>query len=139
MLNCGFCLENKILQGKILAQDDFCYIVESVDPILQHAVMIITKRHIETPFEVNEQEWMSIKKYLLESEKILKKFNPDGFIIGWNVRETAGQRVSHAHLHVVARFSDEPLAGKGICYFFKQESNKRQSQKKISEKSKING
>ena len=129
MIHCNFCLENNALRGKILAQDDFCYIVESIDPILQHAVMIITKRHVETPFEMNEQEWASIKKYLLESEKILSGVNPDGFIIGWNVKETAGQRVSHAHLHVVARFNDEPLAGKGICYFFKQEENRRQSQK----------
>lgn len=71
----------------------------------------------------------SIKKHLIESEKILSGVNPDGFIIGWNVKETAGQRVSHAHLHIVARFNDEPLAGKGICYFFKQEENRRQSQK----------
>ncbi|MFH0739639.1 MAG: HIT domain-containing protein [bacterium] len=123
--DCNFCLENKILRGGVLAQDDFCYIVESIDPVLQNAVLIITKRHIETPFEINEQEWASMRKYLLEAKKILSKANPDGFIIGWNVGEVAGQRVSHAHLHVVARFSDEPLVGKGICYFFKQEENKR--------------
>ena len=125
MINCNFCLENKLLKGTILAENEYCYLVESIDPILQHAVMIITKRHIETPFEISKEEWLSIQNLLSESKRILDEFNPDGYNIGWNVCEPAGQRISHAHLHIVARFRDEPLTGKGICYFFKQESNKR--------------
>ena len=34
---------------------------------------------------------------------------PDGYTIGWNVGAAGGQEVMHAHLHVVARFADEPL------------------------------
>ena len=130
MLNCNFCIKNKLLKGKILAEDDFCYIVKSIDPVLKHAVMIITKRHIETPFEINKEEWLSMYNFLSEAKKILDKFSPDGYNIGWNVYEVAGQRISHTHLHVIARFNDEPLAGKGICYFFKQESNRRKKQNK---------
>ncbi|MDQ5932006.1 MAG: hypothetical protein QG649_91, partial [Patescibacteria group bacterium] len=31
----------------------------------------------------------------------------------------------HAHLHLLARYDDEPLAGKGIRYAFKQQDNQR--------------
>jgi histidine triad (HIT) family protein len=63
-----------------------------------------------------------MKQFVDDKEK------PDGYNIGWNVFKVAGQNVPHAHLHVLARYSDEPFAGKGIRYFFKQENNKRKSQ-----------
>ena len=125
MKNCKFCLENNVIKGEILAENDYCYFVESIDPILNCAGMIITKRHVETPFDLNDEEWSAIKKMLLKVKNILDKHSPDGFNIGWNVGEIAGQNVEHAHLHVIARFSDEPLSGKGIRYAFKQESNRR--------------
>jgi diadenosine tetraphosphate (Ap4A) HIT family hydrolase len=31
----------------------------------------------------------------------------------------------YAHLHVIPRYADEPLAGKGIRYWLKQPANKR--------------
>ncbi len=125
MNNCKFCLENNILKGEILAQNDLCYFVESIDPILKNAGMIITKRHIETPFDINDKEWQAIRDLLLQVKNILDKHNPDGYNIGWNIGTVGGQHIDHAHLHIIARFKDEPLAKKGICYFFKQESNKR--------------
>jgi histidine triad (HIT) family protein len=125
MKNCNFCLKNKTLKGGILAENKFCYFVESIDPILKHAGMIITKRHIETPFEINSEEWEAIKDILEVVKKILDKHNPDGYNIGWNAGKVAGQEIQHAHLHVIARFKDEPLAHKGLRYAFKQESNRR--------------
>lgn len=38
-----------------------------------------------------------------------------------------GQSIHHAHLHVVPRFRDEPLAGKGIRPWLKSEANLRPS------------
>jgi histidine triad (HIT) family protein len=125
MDKCVFCLENDKLKGEILAKNDFCYFVESIDPVLKHAGMIITYRHIESPFDLNKEEWLAIKEMLVEVKNILDKHNPSGYNIGWNIGEDAGQNVAHAHLHVIARFPDEPLRGKGIRWAFKQEGNKR--------------
>ena len=55
----------------------------------------------------------------------LSAANPDGYTIGWNVGPVAGQEVMHAHLHVIARFYDEPLAGQGLRHHIKQPSNRR--------------
>jgi len=127
MKNCNFCLGNSRLKGEIIAENDLCYAVESIDPILRHAGMIITERHIETPFEINCNEWIALKALMVEVKTILDKHNPDGYNIGWNIGEIAGQNVGHAHLHVIARFRDEPLAYKGIRYAFKQKENKRRA------------
>lgn len=127
MNQCNFCLENISLKGEILVKNDLCYFVESIDPIVRHAGMIITYRHVESPFELDEKEWLAIKDLLIKVKIILDKYNPSGYNIGWNIGEDAGQNISHAHLHVIARFSDEPLRGKGIRWAFKQENNKRPS------------
>lgn len=130
MKDCNFCLENNLLKGKILAQNDLCYFVESIDPILCHAGMIIPFRHVETPFEMTKEEWLAARSLVEEAKTILDEYNPSGYNIGWNVGSVAGQNVDHVHLHVIARFDDEPLAYKGIRYAFKQKSNRRASQKK---------
>jgi len=43
-----------------------------------------------------------------------RELAPDGYNVGWNSGVAAGQEVFHAHMHVIPRFGDEPLAGKGI-------------------------
>ncbi len=96
------------------------------DGSINNAVMAITKRHIATPFDINQQEWVSLQSLLRTMKGLVDdKEQPDGCNIGWNVGKTGGQNVAHAHLHLLARYSNEPLAGKGIRYAFKQIGNSR--------------
>lgn len=125
MKNCIFCLSNNSIQGKILAQNEYYYFVESIDPVLTCAGMIIPHRHVSTPFELNDKEWVSLNDFLNETKGILDKFGPHGYNIGWNVGNVAGQHIDHVHLHVIGRFNDEPLAGQGIRSHLKSKENKR--------------
>lgn len=125
--DCPFCLEAGTLEGEIIARDDHCYIVESIDPVLRDSVMIMPLRHVGTPFELTEDEWRSTHEMLLRARAHLDRAAPDGYSIGWNVSEVGGQSVSHAHLHVIARFADEPMAGQGIRHALKQPSNLRET------------
>jgi diadenosine tetraphosphate (Ap4A) HIT family hydrolase len=54
-------------------------------------------------------------------------YKPQGYNIGWNVGSVGGQEIFHAHLHIIPRYEDEPLAGKGIRYWLKQPQNKRRA------------
>lgn len=123
---CPFCIENNLLRVTVLYQDDLWYITDLEEGSINNAVMAITKRHIETPFEINEQEWQALHALLATMKKLVDdKEKPDGYNLGWNVHKTGGQNVAHAHLHVLARYDNEPLAGKGIRYAFKQIDNQR--------------
>jgi histidine triad (HIT) family protein len=53
------------------------------------------------------------------------RFKPDGYNVGWNCMEVGGQTVAHVHLHVIPRYKDEPMAGKGIRHHLKQAENRR--------------
>ena len=92
--------------------------------------VIIPKSQVGTPFELSQKEWEDSKALMKELKEYLdEKYKPDGYNIGWNVGKAAGQEVAHAHMHIIPRYADEPLAGKGIRYWFKQPENVRESLK----------
>ncbi|HLU37325.1 MAG TPA: HIT family protein [Thermomicrobiales bacterium] len=121
----AFCLSNKVLKGDIIAENDFSYLVPSLDPVLQHSMMIIPRRHVSSVFNISPEEWASAYRLLRLAKTFLDEAEPDGYNVGWNVGRVGGQTVDHVHMHVIARFADEPLAGKGIRHALKQPDNAR--------------
>ncbi len=111
---CRFCLENELLIDKPLGENRSFYMLGSVDPEMPHALMIILRRHAESPFEIHSHEWIDLAEMLTMAKAYLASSNPDGFTLGWNVGAVGGQHVFHVHLHVIARFADERNAGRGI-------------------------
>jgi histidine triad (HIT) family protein len=88
--------------------------------------LIIPRQHRETVFDLTTEEWQAIYELLHKVKKLLDAtYHPDGYNLGWNCEAVAGQEVFHAHLHIILRYVDEPLAGKGIRYWLKQPTNKR--------------
>ena len=88
--------------------------------------MVIPKAHRETPFDMTDAEWLSTRRLLAEMRALLAdEFRPDGWNVGWNVEPSGGQTVRHAHCHLVARYDDEPYAGRGIRWWIKQKENAR--------------
>lgn len=127
---CPFCIGNNLLRVNVLYQDDLWYITDMEEGSINNTVMAITKRHIETPFEINNHEWSELHSLLNRMKELVdKKEQPNGYNLGWNIHQTGGQNVSHAHLHLLGRYDDEPLAGKGIRYAFKQLDNSRVNRK----------
>lgn len=125
--NCKCCnyIENF---EEILFENESVICVSDNNDILLGSCYIIPRQHKETPFELSDLEWKETKKMLNKVKKYLdKKYKPDGYNLGWNVGEVGGQFVFHSHLHVIPRYKDEPLAGKGIRHWFMQEENRRKN------------
>lgn len=53
--------------------------------------------------------------YLVRQVKELlqKKFEPQGFNVGVNCGEAAGQTVSHAHIHIIPRYTGDVANPRG--------------------------
>ncbi|UYZ21284.1 HIT family protein [Mesobacillus jeotgali] len=127
--NCPYCNVNTDEEQQIVLENETCYFIqkESEQQVLQGSGLIIPKLHKQNVFELSDQEWKDSRELLLGAKKILDdQYAPDGYSVGWNTGKAGGQSIFHAHLHVIPRFEDEPLAGKGIRYWIKQEENKRQ-------------
>lgn len=125
MKTCPFCPEN-VKEDERLLTNETCLFLQCQDPILTGWGMIIPKAHRETVFDLTEEEWRDSYTLLQEVKTMLDaEHQPDGYNVGWNCGAVGGQTVFHAHMHIFPRFANEPLAGKGIRHWFKQDINRR--------------
>jgi len=89
-------------------------------PVSPGHSLIIPKRHISSFFEATREEQVALLDLIAEMQEILaKERNPDGFNIGINVGEAAGQTVMHLHIHLIPRYAgDQPDPRGGVRWIF---------------------
>ena len=122
-MDCPFC---QLVDEVVLAENDLCIAIQTRDPVLLGSAMVLPRAHRATPFDITIEEWAATRELLLALRtQIDQEHHPEGYNLGWNVGAVGGQEVEHAHLHLIPRFADEPLAGRGIRYALKQPSNAR--------------
>ncbi|MFW5993837.1 MAG: HIT family protein [Halanaerobiaceae bacterium] len=84
-------------------------------PVNQGHMLIIPRRHFASFFEARDEEVIAMNDLLKEARDYLdEKFNPDGYNIGININEAAGQTVMHLHIHLIPRYQgdiDDPRGG----------------------------
>ena len=69
---------------------------------------VIPKRHVPTIFDTTNEEKLAIFDLINEAKKLIdKKYKPDGYNIGINNGESAGQTVMHLHVHLIPRFKGD--------------------------------
>ena len=127
MTACPFCAIPTRQSEPILATNEYFYLLAYTGEPHQIGMMVIPFRHVETPFDLSPAEWAAMQPLVILAREILADHSPEGFNLGWNVGKAGGQEVFHAHLHIFARFDDEPFAGYGIRKLFKSAANARPS------------
>ncbi|CAA9567776.1 MAG: hypothetical protein AVDCRST_MAG86-1346 [uncultured Truepera sp.] len=119
-------LDGSFFEQEIIFANDHCIFVQTPQPVLTGSGLIVTRAPRETPFDLTPEEWAATYDLLQKAKAYLDEtLKPDGYNIGWNVGRVGGQEISHVHLHVIPRFADEPLAGRGIRYHLKGPENRR--------------
>ncbi|KQL34400.1 HIT family protein [Psychrobacillus sp. FJAT-21963] len=130
--NCPFCNPQKDVEQNIIFENETCFFLQHINQqeVLEGCGLIVPKKHHANPFELTKDEWNDTNELLQDAKKYLDdKYSPDGYTLGWNVGEVSNQSILHSHLHVIPRYNDEPLAGKGVRYWLKQPENKREKLK----------
>ena len=89
-------------QGRVLYKNDHFFIIKDAFPVSPGHLLIISNAVRKDYFELSSLERMHLDeailhaKYLVESE-----YSPDGYNIGMNCGESAGQTVFHFHCHLI--------------------------------------
>ena len=108
-------MESPFLNIEKIIENENAFAIYDAFPVSKGHVLVIPKRVVAEIFDLNNEEYSSCFNLVKDVKKILEeKFKPDGFNIGINNGEKAGQTVFHAHIHVIPRYSgdvDNPRGG----------------------------
>ncbi|WP_338151819.1 HIT family protein [Methanoculleus sediminis] len=78
-------------------------------------LLIIPFRHVADFFDATDTEQIALLALLREAKDLLDgRYHPDGYNVGVNVGEAAGQTVMHLHVHVIPRYAgdvEDPRGG----------------------------
>jgi diadenosine tetraphosphate (Ap4A) HIT family hydrolase len=109
---CIFCRP----QREILAENAHAIAVFDTYPVSPGHSLILPRRHAATVWELTEAEYLACYALVRVLKPVLEeRFKPDGFNVGVNCGEAAGQSVWHAHIHVIPRFKgDTPFPKGGV-------------------------
>jgi diadenosine tetraphosphate (Ap4A) HIT family hydrolase len=74
-------------------------------PVSAGHLLVIPFRHVSSVFELKEDELAEMLSFIVQvKEYIDNQFHAEGYNIGVNVGEAAGQTVMHVHIHVIPRY-----------------------------------
>ena len=125
-MDCPYCPIREPEQKVVFENDLVLFLQdERYQGALRHSGIIIPVQHRETLFDLSDAEIAATFQLLARVKEWMDgRFSPDGYNIGWNCGRIGGQEIFHAHLHVIPRFRQEPLAGKGIRALLKSDANR---------------
>lgn len=70
--------------------------------------LVIPRRHVASFFDLTPEEINACMALIAEERKQLDaEFKPDGYNIGVNVGQAAGQSILHVHIHVIPRYKGD--------------------------------
>lgn len=77
-------------------------------PVSKGHTLIVPKRLVSNYFELSVKEqiacWLMVNKV---KEELQKLYNPDGFNVGININQEAGQTIFHCHIHIIPRYKND--------------------------------
>lgn len=107
MSDCIFCkIIQKEIPAKIIDEDEDLIIFLS----LQNHPLIVTKKHIENIYSLDEETAAKVMKAAVRVAKAVKEgLKADGVNLIQNNESAAGQDILHFHLHIKARWEKDRI------------------------------
>ena len=120
--NCVFC---QLPRERIVGENEHAVLIFDGFPVSAGHSLIIPKRHVGSLFEVSESERRALFALLDIAHFRLKgSHKPDGFNIGINDGEAAGQTVPHLHIHLIPRYAgDRPDPRGGVRWVIPEKAD----------------
>ena len=98
-----------------LLESEIGFVIYDGFPVSEGHCLVVPHRVYANYFDSTKEEIVGLQALVVEAQKLLReKFSPDGFNVGINCGEAAGQTVPHMHIHVIPRYKgdmDNPRGG----------------------------
>ena len=111
-MDCPFCAMDA---QRVVDANDLAFVVRDGYPVNPGHTLVIPRRHVASWFDATDAERAAILALVDAAKATLDgDLHPDGYNVGINIGEAAGQTVMHLHVHLIPRFAgdvDDPRGG----------------------------
>tara|TARA_X000001036_G_scaffold196515_1_gene185148 strand:- start:58 stop:453 length:396 start_codon:yes stop_codon:yes gene_type:complete len=99
---CIFC---KIRTEELQFENQLAYSSRDSYPVSEFHSLIVPKRHVETYFELTNDEIQACNELILKTKEKILYEDPSikGFNLGTNAGKVSGQSIMHCHIHLIPR------------------------------------
>ena len=99
---CPYC---EMLGDKMVSENELAYAIRDAFPVTTLHTLLIPKRHVQSFFELDPAELEGCYQLLHKEKAAIEREDGDvqGFNVGVNDGEVAGQTVFHCHIHLIPR------------------------------------
>lgn len=111
---CPFC---DISDDRVVEKNAHVFVIRDFFPVTPLHTLIIPWRHAREYFDLDEKEILATNDIIREQRQKLIQLDPSiqGFNIGMNCGEVAGQTIFHCHVHLIPRrLNDVPNPRGGV-------------------------
>ena len=100
--SCLFCA---IAPSRIVAENEFAYAIRDGYPVTALHTLVIPKRHAPDYFDLSQVEIACCNSLIFNVREAIQSQDRqvEGFNIGINCGEVAGQTIFHCHIHLIPR------------------------------------
>ena len=112
---CLFCNVQIDDKKRIVDENNLAYVIRDGFAVTKHHTLIIPKRHTKDYFELSQDKTNAVTKLINKQKIKLDKIDKEneGYNIGMNCGEVAGQTIFHCHIHLIPRRKDDVKKPRG--------------------------
>jgi diadenosine tetraphosphate (Ap4A) HIT family hydrolase len=104
--HCIFC--DYLKNQKIIMENELAFAIYDTFPVNKGHVLVMPKRHFANFFDATTEEVSAFNDLLQKVKGLLdEELKPDGYNIGINIGEAAGQTIFHLHIHLIPRYNGD--------------------------------
>jgi diadenosine tetraphosphate (Ap4A) HIT family hydrolase len=105
---CLFCDKDNTKKHTLILENELFYSRWDNFPVSNGHAEIVPKNHIESFFELKNEEIIQMYDLLIKTKEVIdKKYHPDAYNVGLNEGLDAGRTVHHLHVHVIPRYKGD--------------------------------
>ena len=104
----------KLRAEHTLFETEHFFVIEDGYPVSPGHLLVISKEPKPDFFALSDAERLELPSAILLAKAwVEERHDPDGFNVGMNCGEAAGQTVMHFHCHVIPRYSGDMADPRG--------------------------
>jgi diadenosine tetraphosphate (Ap4A) HIT family hydrolase len=104
----------EIPKDRITYQGTHFFVIRDAYPVSPGHSLIISNQVRTDYFELTPKERKDLDEVIQEAKRLIElEYTPDGYNIGMNCGEAAGQTVFHFHCHLIPRYKGDMVDPRG--------------------------